>query len=151
MKILVTGGCGFIGHHVVEHFLKTTVWDIVIFDKLTYASSGFDRVRDIKAFDDKRVTFFTTDLASPIPPGVYQETKDIDYILHLAAETHVDNSITDPEPFVISNVVGTMHMLNYAKKLPNLKGFNYFSTDEVFGPAPEGVNYKEWDRYDQMP
>ena len=148
MKILVTGGCGFIGHHVVEHFLKTTVWDIVIFDKLTYASSGFDRVRDIKAFDDKRVTFFTTDLASPIPPGVYQETKDIDYILHLAAETHVDNSITDPEPFVISNVVGTMHMLNYAKKLPNLKGFNYFSTDEVFGPAPEGVNYKEWDRYD---
>lgn len=148
MRILITGGCGFIGHHVVEHFLKNTKWEIVILDKLTYAASGFDRVRDIKAFDDKRVTFFTTDLTQPIPPGVYQETKNVDYILHLAAETHVDNSITDPEPFVMSNVVGTMHMLDYAKKLKNLKGFNYFSTDEVFGPAPEGVNYKEWDRYD---
>ena len=148
MKILITGGCGFIGHHVVEHFLKTTKWEIVIFDKLTYAASGFDRVRDIKAFDDKRVTFFTTDLTRSIPHGVIQETKDVDYILHLAAETHVDNSINDPEPFVMSNVIGTMHMLEYAKKLDDLRGFNYFSTDEVFGPAPEGVNYKEWDRYD---
>jgi len=147
MKILITGGAGFIGHHVVEHFLKNTKWEIVIFDKLTYASSGFDRVRDIKAFDDKRVTFFTTDLTRPIPPGVIQETKDVDYILHLAAETHVDNSIDDPEPFVMSNVVGTMHMLNYAKELEDLRGFNYFSTDEVFGPAPKGVDYKEWDRY----
>jgi len=147
MKILITGGCGFIGHHVVEHFLKNTKWEIVIFDKLTYAASGFDRVRDIKAFDDKRVSFFTTDLTRPIPPGVIQETKNVDYILHLAAETHVDNSIDDPEPFVMSNVVGTMHMLNYAKELEDLRGFNYFSTDEVFGPAPKGMNYKEWDRY----
>jgi len=141
MKILITG------HHVVEHFLKNTKWEIVIFDKLTYAASGFDRVRDIKAFDDKRVSFFTTDLTRPIPPGVIQETKNVDYILHLAAETHVDNSIDDPEPFVMSNVVGTMHMLNYAKELEDLRGFNYFSTDEVFGPAPKGMNYKEWDRY----
>jgi len=148
MKILITGGCGFIGHHTVEHFLKTTTWDIVIFDKLTYAASGFDRVRDINAFDDKRVTFFTTDLSRPITPGVYQETADVNYILHLAAETHVDNSITDPEPFVMSNVVGTMHILDYARKLDDLRGFNYFSTDEVFGPAPVGVNYEEWDRYD---
>jgi dTDP-glucose 4,6-dehydratase len=147
MKILITGGCGFIGHHAVEHFLKTTTWDIVILDKLTYAASGFDRVRNIKAFDDKRVTFFTTDITRPIPHGVIQETKDVDYILHLAAETHVDNSIDDPEPFVMSNVVGTMHMLEYAKKLEDLRGFNYFSTDEVFGPAPKDINYVEWDRY----
>lgn len=147
-KILITGGAGFIGHHVVEHFLRNTKWHIVILDKLTYAASGFDRVRDINAFKDDRVTFLTTDITQPIPPGIIQETKDVKYILHLAAETHVDNSITDPSPFVMSNVVGTMHMLNYARKLDNLQAFNYFSTDEVFGPAPEGVNYKEWDRYD---
>lgn len=147
-KILITGGAGFIGHHVVEHFLRNTKWHIVILDKLTYAASGFDRVRDINAFKDDRVTFLTTDITQPIPPGIIQETKDVKYILHLAAETHVDNSITDPSPFVMSNVVGTMHMLNYARKLDYLQAFNYFSTDEVFGPAPEGVNYKEWDRYD---
>lgn len=93
MKILITGGCGFIGHHVVEHFLKNTKWEIVIFDKLTYAASGFDRVRDIKAFNDKRVQFFTTDLSRPIPPGVYQETKNINYILHLAAESVSEDTI----------------------------------------------------------
>ena len=148
IKILITGGAGFIGHHVVEHFLKNTLWHIVILDKLTYAASGFDRVKDIKAYKDDRVTFLTTDITQPIPPGIIQETRDVNYILHLAAETHVDNSITNPEPFVMSNVVGTMHMLNYARALPDLQAFNYFSTDEVFGPAPEGVNYKEWDRYD---
>lgn len=75
------------------------------------------------------------------------EIGQVDYILHIGAETHVDNSIEDPEPFVRSNVLGTMHLLNFARKQPNLKWFVYFSTDEVFGPAPEGVKYKEWDRY----
>ena len=51
-KILITGGCGFVGHHFVEHFLKKTDWDIIIFDKLTYASNGFDRLRDIDCFDN---------------------------------------------------------------------------------------------------
>ena len=65
-KLLITGGCGFVGHHIIEHFLKTTDWEIIIFDKLTYASSGLDRVRDIKAFDDKRVKFFSIDLTREI-------------------------------------------------------------------------------------
>ncbi len=147
MKIMITGGNGFVGHHFVEHFLKETDWDIVTLDKLTYASMGFDRVRDINAFDDKRVTFLTNDISQEFPEGVYHEADDIDYIIHLAAESHVDNSITDPEPFVISNVVGTMHLLNFAKNCKNLKGFCYFGTDEVFGPAPEGVNYNVNDRY----
>ena len=55
MKILITGGCGFIGHHVVEHFLKATESEIEVLDRLSYASRGFDRLRDIEAFDDKRV------------------------------------------------------------------------------------------------
>ena len=148
MKVLITGGCGFVGHHFVEHFLKQTDWDIVTFDKLTYAASGLDRVRDINAFDDKRVNFYALDFTREISEGVIQECADVDYILHMGAETHVDNSITDPKSFVYSNVVGTFNMLEFARKCENLKAFVYFSTDEVFGPAPEGVDYKEWDRYD---
>ncbi len=147
-RILVTGGCGFIGHHFIEHIIKNTDWDVVVLDKLTYASAGLDRLRDIQVFDNKRVSILTTDFTQPIPDGVISEIGKVNYIVHMGAETHVDNSIVDPTPFVISNVVGTMHMLNLAREIPDLERMIYFSTDEVFGPAPAGVAYKEWDRYD---
>jgi dTDP-glucose 4,6-dehydratase len=147
MRVLITGGCGFIGHHMVEHFLKATDWEICVLDSLNYASRGFDRVRDIQVFDDHRVTFFSADLTRPVSDGVSREIKGISYILHLAAETHVDNSIKDPMKFVQSNIVGTTNLLLWARDLKELLGFCYFSTDEVFGPAEDGVNFKEWDRY----
>jgi dTDP-glucose 4,6-dehydratase len=147
-RILVTGGAGFIGHHFIEAILKSTDWDIVVLDKLNYASGGFDRLRDIKAFDSKRVHIFTTDFTQPILDGLAKEIGEVDHIVHMGAETHVDNSIENPEPFVMANVVGTMRILDFARKQKNLKKFVYFSTDEVFGPAPKGVAYKEWDRYD---
>jgi dTDP-glucose 4,6-dehydratase len=146
-RVLITGGCGFVGHHVVEHVLKNTDWDVVVVDRLNYASSGFDRLRDIEAFDDRRVTVLAADFTKPIVDGLASEIGPVDYILHLGAETHVDRSIEDPEPFVMANVVGTMHVLNFARTLPALKRMIYFSTDEVFGPAPVGTFYKEWDRY----
>jgi len=146
-KILVTGGCGFIGHHFIEHLIKNTNLDIVVLDSLTYASNGFDRLRDISVFDDKRIQVLSADFTKPIKEGLAQEIGEIDYIVHMGAETHVDNSIIDPEPFVMANVVGTMHILNLARELKFLKKTVYFSTDEVFGPAPKGVYYKEWDRY----
>lgn len=145
--IVVTGGAGFIGHHFVEHLLKNTDWRIVVLDRLNYASSGFDRLRDISVFDDKRVTVFTHDFTSPVVEGLAKEIGAVDYIVHMGAETHVDRSIVNPEPFVMNNVVGTMRMLDFARLQPTLKKFVYFSTDEIFGPAPEGVAYKEWDRY----
>lgn len=147
MKILITGGCGFIGHHVCESIIKNTNWEVVVLDKLNYASNGLDRLRDIECFDNKRVLILTADFTKEISEGIAKEIGEVDYILHLGAETHVDNSIKNPEPFVMSNVVGTMHILNFARKLKNLKKMIYFSTDEVFGPAPKGINYKEWDRY----
>lgn len=147
MKILITGGAGFIGHHFVEHLLKNTDWEITVFDRLNYASLGFDRLRDINVFDERRVRVFTSDFTKPIEEGLAQELGQFDYIVHMGAETHVDNSITNPEIFVTTNVLGTMHMLNFARTQKDLKAFLYFSTDEVFGPAPEGVEYKEWDRY----
>ncbi len=147
IKCLISGGAGLIGHNFVEHILKNTEWDIIVLDKLNYASMGLDRLRDIKCFDENRVTVFTADFTKEINGGLAKEIGQVDYILHLGAETHVDNSIKDPEKFVMANVLGTMHMLQFARTQKDLKVFLYFSTDEVFGPAPEGIAYREDDRY----
>jgi len=150
MRALITGAAGFIGSHLTEHLLKSTDWELVLVDKLAYASNGLARLNDIQAFSQakNRVHMFPIDIAQPIPVMLEREIGSIDYVLHLAAETHVDNSITDPRPFVMSNVVGTMEMLQFARRLNSrLKKFVLLSTDEVFGPAPEGVAYKENDRY----
>ncbi len=144
MRILITGGAGFVGHHFVEHFLRNSDHEIVVWDKLTYAST-FARLRDIKAYTDERVTCLSVDFALPIPEGIRRETGKVDMIIHMGAESHVDRSITDPEPFIVSNVLGTHYVLRFAME-QGCK-FSYFSTDEVFGPAPEGVNYKENDRH----
>jgi dTDP-glucose 4,6-dehydratase len=135
MKLLITGGAGFLGHHLVEHFLRNTDFEIVVLDKLTYASSGFDRIRDIAAFDDKRVQMLSCDLAQPMPQGIAQEIGQVDYVIHAAAETHVDNSIVDPLPFLKSNVLGTHHLLWWAREQKNLRRIFLVSTDEVYGPA----------------
>lgn len=147
-RVLITGASGFVGHHIVEAVLKKTDWDIVTLDRLSQTTKeGFDRLRDIEAFDDERVTRFTADLNQPIGDGLIQELGDIDYILHVAADSHVDTSIEHPVPFVMNNIKSCLEMLEYARKLPSLKKFLYFSTDEVYGTAPEGVDYREGDRY----
>lgn len=150
MKILITGANGFAGHHLCESILKNTDWDIIIMDRLSYSSSGFDRLKEVNCYDDKRIRHFCHDFTMPILDGILDEIRDVDFIAHLGAETHVDNSITNPDPFVRSNVLGTMHILELARKCTNLKRMLYFSTDEVFGPAPLDTvpnGYKEWDRY----
>lgn len=146
MRILITGAAGFIGHHLVEHILKTTDHEIIILDKLTYASSGFDRLKDIGAYNNPRIRIFTHDFARPIEESLEEEIGQPDWIIHMGAETHVDNSIRNARPFVVANVLGTMEMLEFARRCQPMK-FLYFSTDEVFGDAPKGVAYKEWDRY----
>ena len=146
-KILITGLCGFIGAHIIEHILKTTDWEIVGIDRLSYASTGFDRIKDIEAFDNKRFKLFTADFTKPIREYLAEEIGEVDYILHMGAQTHVDNSIKDPKSFVEANVIGTFEMLEYARRLKGLKKFIYFSTDEVYGPAPKDYEYKEGDRF----
>ena len=146
-KVILTGANGFVGHHILEHFLKKTDWEIYCLDKLSYASSGHDRIRDINVFNDERVKIFTTDLCLPFQKGLIKELGDIRYIFHVAADSHVDNSISDPVPFVQNNVNSTLHILEYARQLPNLEKFIYFSTDEVYGSAPVGKNYKEGERF----
>lgn len=146
-RVLVTGGAGFIASHFIEHVLKNTDWEIVVLDKLTYASNGFNRLREIGAYENSRVKLYPVDLTLRMGEYLEREIGAVNYIVHMAAETHVDNSIEGPRAFVEANVFGTFEMLEYARRLPDLEKFIYFSTDEVFGPAPEGVQYKEWDRY----
>ena len=146
-RVLLTGISGFVASHVCEHLLKNTDWEIVGIDKLSYASEGFDRLRDIHAMDDKRVTVFTADLTKSLPVGLVKEIGEIDYILHLAAESHVDKSISHPVEFMQNNIDSTIHLLEYARTLKELKKFIYFSTDEVYGTAPKDVEYEEGARF----
>lgn len=148
--VLVTGGAGFIAHHVIENLLRNTDWNIVSLDRLDF-SGNLNRLADTLAdFEPavrKRVKVVFHDLRAEINPLIKKELGDVNIVLHLAAGSHVDRSIEFPMEFVMDNVVGTGHILQYARDLPNLERFIYFSTDEVFGPAPSGVNYGERDRY----
>lgn len=148
--VLITGGAGFIAHTLVHRILTTTDWKVVTLDRLDY-SGNLNRLHDIlsTATDEqrKRLRIVYHDLKAEINPQVAGMIGSVDYVLHLAAASHVDRSIEYPMEFVMDNVVGTANMLNFARTLPNLSRFIYFSTDEVFGPAPNGVKYAERDRY----
>lgn len=148
--ILITGGAGFIAHHTIEVILERTDWRIVTLDRLDY-SGNLNRLHEVVSkFSDqnkKRVRIVHHDLKAEINPQIASMIGKVDLIAHLAAGSHVDRSIDYPMEFVMDNVVGTVNLMNYAKNLDTLERFVYFSTDEVFGPAPNGIKYKENDRY----
>ena len=120
-KIIVTGGCGFIGHHLVEHLIRNTDWKVIIIDKLSYASKGLDRIRSADLINNDRLKIFTFDFTNKITEGLKQEIgDDVDYIAHLGAESHVDNSIANPRACFNDNIFGTIELLEYARTLKNL-------------------------------
>ena len=148
---LITGGAGFIAHHLIARILNETDWNIVTLDRLDY-SGNLNRLNDILEFQctpeqRKRVRVVWHDLKAELNPLVRKEIGKVDYVLHLAAGSHVDRSIDYPMEFVMDNVVGTCNILDFARSLDNIERFLYFGTDEVFGPAPDGIKYKEEDRY----
>lgn len=149
-SILITGGAGFIAHHVIDKILSTTDWEIITLDRLDF-SGNLNRLKEVVSSypesEQKRVKIVHHDLKAELNPEISATIGKIDYISHLAAGSHVDRSISYPLEFVMDNVVGTAHILDYARKIDGLERFAYFSTDEVFGPAPIGVYYKENDRY----
>ena len=153
-KVLITGGAGFIAHHLIYQILKTTNWEIISLDRLDY-SGNLNRLDNILSSlnekDRARVNIVFHDLKSELNPWIRKEIGEVNIILHLAAGSHVDRSIEFPLEFVMDNVVGTANILEYARYIntqnSHFERFVYFSTDEVFGPAPDGINYKENDRY----
>ena len=149
-RALITGGAGFIAHHLIGQILERTDWEIVSLDRLDY-SGNLNRLHDLMlTFDPevrKRVKIVHHDLKAELNPLVRSEVGNVDYIIHLAAGSHVDRSIDYPMEFVMDNVVGSVNILEFARTQKNLERFVYFSTDEIFGPAPDGIKYKENDRY----
>jgi len=142
MKIMITGGAGFIGSHLVKHYIDKG-YEVIVVDKFSYAAYKGKRLANINC---KVIDIDLADDSTYIGYKLDQH-KDVDIILHLAAETHVDVSITDPIEFVNSNIVGTVNLLEWTRKLPNLKKLIYFSTDEVYGPAEIWQYFQEGDRY----
>lgn len=149
-RVIITGAAGFIGHHLVEYLIENTGWQLVCLDKLNY-SGNLNRLNDVLSKYDsetlKRVEIVYHDLRAEIGDTTFNLLGDANYILHLAASSHVDRSIQYPDEFILDNVVGTLNILNYARKCSRLERFIYFSTDEVFGSAPAGIEFKEYDRY----
>ena len=149
-NVLITGGAGFIAHHIIAHIIKHTDWNITTIDRLDI-SGNLNRLHDIlndfSVDEKKRLKIVFHDLKAEINSQISSEIGNPSIILHLAAASHVDRSIKYPMEFVNDNVVGTVNLLNFAKGLKNLEKFVYFSTDEIFGNAPEGISYSEYDRY----
>jgi len=133
MKILVTGGAGFIGSNFIRHILSTYPdYSVVNLDLLTYAGN-LENLRDIEK--DARYRFVKGDITDK--NLVNDLVKEVDAIVHFAAESHVDRSILDSAAFIHTNIVGTHNLLEAAKNNA-LKRFHHVSTDEVFGALTPG-------------
>ncbi|MBV9782365.1 MAG: dTDP-glucose 4,6-dehydratase [Acidisphaera sp.] len=154
MRILVTGGCGFIGSAVVRHLIRHTGHGVVNLDLMTYAASE-DALE--AALGDPRHTLVRVDVADAEAMAQVFATHSPDAVMHLAAETHVDRSIDGPGPFIRSNVVGTYTLLEAARNHWAGLGtagragfrFHHISTDEVFGSlGPADPPFTEATPYD---
>ncbi|WP_440658037.1 dTDP-glucose 4,6-dehydratase [Ensifer adhaerens] len=153
MRILVTGGAGFIGSALVRHLVENTEHEVLNFDKLTYAGT-LTSLSPIAS--SPRYRFKQGDICDERAVTAAIEDFQPDVITHLAAESHVDRSIDGPGAFIQTNIVGTYTMLaaalDYWRKLPVERGqafrFHHISTDEVFGSLGETGYFTETTRYD---
>ena len=149
-KILITGGAGFIGSHVVRRFVnKYPNYHIYNLDALTYAGN-LENIADIE--NNQNYTFVKGDIVDEQFISTLFETNQFEGVLHLAAESHVDRSIEDPLSFVKTNVIGTMNLLNAARKQwkgkEEGKRFYHISTDEVYGSLGAEGLFTETTPYD---
>lgn len=143
MKILITGGLGFIGSNFVRYWLSHYPKDqLTLLDKITYAGHP-ESLQDLES----KFTLIKGDICDP--NVVDQAIKDQDYVIHFAAESHVDRSVLNPAVFVETNILGTQNLLEAARKY-QVKRFHHVSTDEVFGALPLNTKEKfnENTRYD---
>jgi dTDP-glucose 4,6-dehydratase len=150
MKILITGGAGFIGSHLVRLFVENYPnYQIFNLDALTYAGN-LGNLRDIE--ENSNYTFIKGDITDEVFINTLFETHKFEGVIHLAAESHVDRSIKDPLAFVRTNVLGTMILLNAFKNLwkDNFEGklFYHVSTDEVYGTLGQTGLFTETTPYD---
>lgn len=144
-KVLLTGASGFAGSHLLEHLLVNTDWNFVLPCSWKHRGTPERIERALRGNKEwvNRIDVITHDLTSPFTDYTKKRIGAIDYILNLAADSHVDRSIVDPVPFVKNNVDITLSLLEFAREIkPKL--FLQFSTDEVYGVAMPGISHKEW-------
>ncbi|MDD5616420.1 MAG: dTDP-glucose 4,6-dehydratase [Candidatus Methanoperedens sp.] len=137
MKLLVTGGCGFIGSNFIRYMLKNTKYEIINLDALTYSGNpdnlkdvaGSERYRFVKGMiGDKKL--------------VSELVQDVDHVVNFAAESHVDRSINDPKPFISTNIEGTQNIIEVCRH-SDIKKIVHISTDEVYGELGETGKFIE--------
>lgn len=132
-KMLITGGAGFIGSNFIHYILsKYNDYQVINLDKLTYAAN-LDNLKDIE--DNKNYRFIHGDIADQEFIFKLFENEKFDIVINFAAESHVDNSILNPQIFTITNILGTQVLLDACRKY-NIKRFHQISTDEVYGELP---------------
>lgn len=146
-RVLLTGGAGFIGAHTLEHLLEKTDWFVVVVDSLEHRGN-MKRIEQVLGKNPawrERMQFVKQNLALELPVENLTWWGDVDYIINMASESHVDRSIADPKPFIFNNVGLTVNMLEYAR-LIKPKAFIQVSTDEVYGPMYNDRPFTEWQR-----
>ena len=132
-KVLITGGAGFIGSNFIHYILsKYNDYQVINLDKLTYAAN-LDNLKDIE--DNKNYRFIHGDIVDQEFIFKLFENEKFDIVINFAAESHVDNSILNPQIFTITNILGTQVLLDACRKY-NIKRFHQVSTDEVYGELP---------------
>jgi dTDP-glucose 4,6-dehydratase len=153
MKILVTGGCGFIGSNLIRLLIAETNHSVINVDKLTYAGNPSSLVDIAK---DPRYLWIGADIADPVAMNQIFDEHRPESVMHLAAESHVDRSIDGPSDFIQTNVVGTFCLLDAARrtylsheaKVQESFRFLHVSTDEVYGSLGNEGHFSETTRYD---
>ena len=126
MKIVVTGGAGFIGSNFVHYvYRERPDWHITVYDKLTYAGNK----HNIAGLDESRVAFIQADICDEV--AIDAAVAECDAVIHFAAESHNDNSLHSPRPFIDTNIIGTYQILEAVRK--HNKRLHHVSTDEVYG------------------
>lgn len=148
MNILITGGAGAIGIHIVSYIMENSDWDVAILDSF---QEKYSRKRIVKILGDNpswtsRVAVYEHNLISPIPNKLKHNLKNINGIIHLAAMADVPISIREPVNIIKNNIDSTVTILEFARQI-KFKFFIYFSTDQVYGPIEKGKTHKEWNSH----
>lgn len=149
MKALITGGAGFLGHHLVKTLLDNVGWDLTLIDRASNRF-GLKRLEELGLLNDKRISLIRSDFATLDFESTMVDAGNFNFIFHLGAKTSVNESNVDPDAYLHSNVIGTQKILEFACRQSGLFIFVYISTNEVFGPGARGKAFAEWSPYNSQ-